>query len=190
MTHTHPHETLVKTFDHNGLAVDVVRWAESIWCGKVGYAANNTDEPDVDAIARDAASLFQTHAPNQREMNWEVCMSLNYLSAKRPNGVMFGFQVETGTQPEGYDIVRVPSALYMKLPMTEKAFAALGVAPWTGGIPPYEWVGEMLAPRFGYEYGDDTLPIFEYYLHNPENFAVEACYLYVPVQERSNQYVE
>lgn len=55
---------------------------------------------------------------------------------------------------------------------------------WTGGIPPYEWIGGIIAPGYGYEYGDDTLPIYEYYLHNPENFNVEACYLYVPVREK------
>ena len=30
-------------------------------------------------------------SPNSREDNWDICMSLNYLSCERPSGVMFGF---------------------------------------------------------------------------------------------------
>lgn len=55
--------------------------------------------------------------------------------------------------------------------------------PWTGGIPPYEWIGEKIAPEFGDTYGKDILLIVEYYYHNPDTYDVEACYLYVPVQE-------
>ncbi|MBQ4629182.1 MAG: hypothetical protein IJB44_08880 [Clostridia bacterium] len=44
----HAHEKIINTFDYNGTSVDLVEWYDSIWCGKVGYAADNIDEPDVE----------------------------------------------------------------------------------------------------------------------------------------------
>lgn len=183
MKGTHSQEKIIKSFDYNGINVDLVRWCETIWCGKIGYAVNNVDEPDVEKIANDAKIVFPNSIPNRREENWEVCISLNYLSIERPNGVMFGFLVETDEQPDSYDIIKLPSALYMRIQICDETYEALDVEPWTGGIPPYEWIGEYIAPKFGYKYGDDTIPIFEYYLHNPENGHIIACHLYVPVQE-------
>lgn len=185
MEYTHSQERIIKTFDCNGLNVELVSWSDTIWCGKIGYAVNNIDEPDVEKIAQEASIIFPNNIPNRRENNCDVCISLNYLSKEHPSGVMFGFLVETEEQPDCYDVIKVPSSLYMKIQICDKTFRALDVKPWTGGIPPYEWIGEILAPRYGYEYGDDTLPIFEYYLHNPKNSNIDACYLYVPVREKS-----
>lgn len=180
----HTQETIIKTFDYNGINADLVEWKESIWCGKVGYATNNIDEPDVEKIMNDfIAVCIPTIVPNKREEYWDVCISLNYLSSERPNGVMFGFLVETDEQPDCYDIIRLPSSLYMRVQICDETFKALGVEPWTGGIPPYNWIGEYIAPKFGYKYGDDTLPIFEYYGHNKIDNNIEVCYLYVPVSK-------
>ena len=49
----HAHEKIINTFDYNGTSVDLVEWYDSIWCGKVGYAADNIDEPDVEKIMND-----------------------------------------------------------------------------------------------------------------------------------------
>lgn len=183
MEQMHPQETILEHIAYNGISVEVVKWAKSIWCGKVGYAVNNVDEPDVEKIADDAKSIFPYNTPKEREENWEVCISLNYLSAQRPNGVMFGFLVGSDEQADCYDIIKVPEAVYMRIQICDDTFKALNVKPWTGGIPPYEWIGELLAPQFGYTYGDDTLPIVEYYKHKPITYEIEACYLYVPVKK-------
>ena len=50
----HPQETVIKTYDYNGIGVDLIEWSETIWCGKVGYADNNTDEPNVEKIMEDS----------------------------------------------------------------------------------------------------------------------------------------
>ena len=34
----HPQENIIKTYDYNGIAVDLVEWSDSVWCGKAGYA--------------------------------------------------------------------------------------------------------------------------------------------------------
>lgn len=186
MKDLHRHEEVMEHFDYYGAQVDLVQWQDTIWCGKVGYAHNSTDEPDVEQIAAAAASLFPAKAPHGREEGWEVCLSLNYLSEERPNGVMFGFRVDTDRQPEGYDILLLPCAQYMRVRLCDETFQALGVEPWTGGIPPYGWIGERIAPALGYRYGDDTLPVVEYYAFSPDGNSVEACYLYVPVQKKES----
>lgn len=149
-----------------------------------GCAGTPNTSPNVAGIMGDFQALSGAAASaHRREEHWDVCMSVNYLSKERPNGVMFGFLVGAGQQPGGYDLYAVPSAQYMRLRMGEETAKALNREPWPGGIPPYEWIGEQVAPAFGYRYGDDALPIFEYYgYYNPDKNAHEFCYLYVPVQ--------
>lgn len=185
MTILHPQETLIETHDYNGIPVDIVKWKETTWCGKIGYATNNIDEPDVEAIAGSMMDMVQAgSAMNQSESDWEVCLSLNYLSKERPNGVMFGSLVHTDQQPAGYDVLHIKSGIYARIQINTYTALALERKPWTGGIPPYEWIGAQIAPEIGYRYGDDTLPIFEYYgPRDPVKGAHQYCYLYVPVQK-------
>ena len=185
MTNQHPQEKIIETFDYNGISVDLVEWTDTVWCGKIGYAANNTDEPDVDRIMNDFQTLnFPAVAAVRREKDWDVCLSANYLSSERPNGVMFGFLVVNDRQPDGFDIYKVPAAKYARIPMCEETAKALGHEPFKGGIPPFGWIGKQIAPKIGYRYGDDKLPVFEYYgYYNPDKNAHEFTYLYVPVEK-------
>lgn len=181
MTIQHPQETIVKAYDYNGIAVELVEWSETIWCGKIGYAKDNRDEPDVEKIMEEFMAL--SAKANGREADWDVCMSVNYLSGERPNGTLFGFLVEDDVQPEEYNIYRVPAAQYLRIAMCEETAKALGHEPWTGGIPPYQWIGEEIAPRLGFTYGSDMLPVVEYYgFFDPESGTHRYCYLYVPVK--------
>ena len=189
MTTQHPQEKIIETFNHNNAVVDLVEWMDTIWCGKIGYAVNNTDEPNVDIIMSDFQSLPKnaqniTGANGRLENDWDICMSVNYFSTERPNGVMFGFLVSTEQQPDNYDIIKVPAAQYMRVRVSDETVEALGCEPWRGGIPPYEWIGEYIAPKFGYKYGSDTLPVYEYYgYYNYDKGGHEFCYLYVPVEK-------
>ncbi|MDD4496365.1 MAG: effector binding domain-containing protein [Eubacteriales bacterium] len=180
----HPQERIVETFNYNGIPVEVVEWDATIWCGKIGYAKNNTDEPDVDPILSAFMSLPIPSMNERIEPNWDVCMSFNYFTNERPKGVMFADLVGTENQPEGFDVYNLPAGQYLRLAINEDSAKALASQPFNGGIPPYEWVGEQLAPQFGYQYGDDYLPVFEYYgYYKPEKNAHEFRYLYVPVEK-------
>jgi len=183
-----PQETLVETFDVNGAAVDVVDWRETIWCGKLAYGRKNGAEPNVDKLLRSYLKLDNpalTREPSEPE--WSVCVSLNYLS-QRPRGIMFGMQVDTEEQPKVYDIYKVPPARFMRVLLCEETAAALGVEMWRGGIPPYEWIAERIAPQCGYRCGSDTLPVYEYYgYYDPETNRHKFCYLYVPVERADEE---
>jgi predicted transcriptional regulator YdeE len=98
---------------------------------------------------------------------------------------MYASLVASDHQPDGFDVYKVPAAKYARIRMCDETAKALGREPWKGGIPPFEWIGEQIAPKIGYRYGDDKLPIFEYYgFYNPEKNAHEFNYLYVPVDKR------
>lgn len=185
MNTQHPQENIIKTYEYKGIIVDLVDWSDTIWCGKIGYADNSTDEPNVEKIMKDFMSI--SDVPNSREDNWDICMSINYLSDKRPSSVMFGFFVANGNQPKAYDIYKVPAARFLRIRMCDETSKALGHEPWTGGIPPYHWIGEQIAPELGFVYGSDTLPIIEYYgFFKPERGVHEYCYLYVPIKEKDD----
>lgn len=181
----HPQEKLVELLQFKGITVDIVEWAESIWCGKIGYAANNTDEPDVDKIMNEYQALrFADRVVDRLELDWDVCISVNYLSEDRPNGVMFGALVAAAQQISGFDLYKVPAGKYARIELNDETAKALGHAAWNGGIPPYEWIGAEIAPRIGYTYGSDALPIIEYYgYYDPGKCAHEFRYLYVPIEK-------
>ncbi len=128
----HPQENIIKTYDYNGTLVDLIEWNDTVWCGKVGYADNNTDEPNVEKIMEDFMSV--TTLPDGREDNWDICMSLNYLSHERPSGVMFGFLVTTDVQPDSYDIYKIPAAKFLRIRMCDETARVLGHEPWTAAF--------------------------------------------------------
>ena len=184
----HPQEKIVETFDYNGTKINLVEWLQTVWCGKIGYADNNADEPDVRKIMDGFMALSNRNisANDRKEKDWDICMSLNYLSYQRPNGVMFSFLVGTDQQPEGFDVIKIPPAKFMRVRLCDETAKALGVEPWHGGIPPYRWIGEYAAPKYGYKYGDDALPVYEYYgFYSPETNTHKFGYLYVPVEKNT-----
>lgn len=184
----HEHEELVESFEFRGVKVDLIRWKPSIWCGKVGYANTNNGEPNVGRIL--AAYSEVTKPKNDAvgaEEFWDAQMSLNYLSSERPNGVLMAMLVNTKEQPEHFDVMEFPEAFYMRVLLSEENADALCQMPWYGGLPPYEWVSDYIAPSKGYVLGDDTLPIVEYIRHNKVTFAPEAHYMYVPVKKKEEK---
>lgn len=177
----HRQEKILETFDVNGAAVQLVSWEETLWCGKILFAKDNQSEPDVEQLMQDFVALADTEAsPVDPEPGWDVCMSFNYLTDQRPSGVFFGFLVRDHKQPEGFDMRWLPEGRYLRLEINEATARALDSEPWTGGVPPYQWVSESIGPRLGFVCGDSELPIVEYYSHQ-ENGEINGCWLYVPV---------
>ena len=161
---THTQEKILETFDlGGGASAQLVRWEETLWCGKIRFAENSTDEPDVEKLMEEFVALGDAElSPVDPEPGWDVCMSFNYLSKERPSGVFFGFLVQSHK-------------------------------PWTGGeagvtAPPFQWVSESLGPRLGFSCQDSELPIVEYYRHKDDG-SIDGCWLYVPVQGKASQAV-
>lgn len=185
-TKRHPHETVLETYQYNGISVELVQWDAAVWCGSLEYAVNNTDEPDVETALHRFMAL-SPDAVRKAEEAWDTCISLNYLCEVRPRGVMFAVLAASDAVPEGCDVLHTPASLYMRITPDEETAAAVGEQPWEGGIPPYQWIGEKIAPLFGYTYGDDTLPVVEYYgNYDPKTNVHQYRHLYVPVKKYNN----
>ena len=50
MESLHKQEKVLQNFQFDGASAQLVEWTETLWCGKVKYAPNCTDEPDVEKL--------------------------------------------------------------------------------------------------------------------------------------------
>lgn len=183
MTVIHPQETIIEEHSFKGIKVEAVDMAQTVWCGKVGYASDNHSEPDVNGIMNAYRSADHTLV-NGAEKDWSACLSINYLCGERPNGLMVCDMVTSIEQPDCFDILTVPAGKYLRIRICDETARALGHEPWMGGIPPFGWIYDDIAPALGYTRGSDNLPIIEYYgFYNPDKYEHEYRYLYVPVQK-------
>lgn len=181
-TTKHPQETIIDTFNYNGTHIEIVQWSETIWCGKLGYAANNTDEPDMGGISDGFLTQHHTAINERLETAANALLHFDFETSERAAMAMFAFLVSTEKQPDGFDVYKVPEGKYMRLDLTPETAKALGVEPWNGGCPPIEWISERLAPQFGYKQVFD-LPFMEYYGYLNGSTSVINAFLYVPVEK-------
>jgi DNA-binding transcriptional MerR regulator len=184
-TTKHPQETIIDTFKYNGAHIEVVAWSETVWCGKLGYAVNNTDEPDMGGISDGFLEQDRTAINGRLETAANTLLHFNFETSEHPAMAMFAFLVSTEKQPDGFDVYKVPAGKYMRLDLSPETAKALGVRPWDGGCPPIEWISERLAPQFGYKQVFD-LPFMEYYGYlNGSTDEVVNAFLYVPVEKEA-----
>ena len=179
----HPQERIVDTIRYNSMSVEVVQWDETIWCGKMECAKNNTDEPDMGKVSDDFSTQNPAAINKRLEAAANTLLHFDFLTSERPATAMFAFLVNTEKQPDGFDVKKVPPGQYMRLDLSPESAEALGVDPWDGGAPPVEWISERLAPQFGYRQIFD-LPFTEYYgFKNGSSDEVVNAFLYVPVEK-------
>ena len=179
----HRNETLIAAYPYQGFFVEVVHLSETIWCGKLLYAASLSEEPKADVVTEQYNKANHA-AVKDAEPDWSACLNLNYLDKEKPNGLFIADQVSGTDQPEEFTVMTIPAGTYMRLRLTDETAKALGHEPWHGGIPPYQWITDDLAEKFGYRTGDSSLPIIEYYGYfSMETYDHEYRYLYVPVEK-------
>ncbi len=55
---THSQEKVLKTYNlGQGASAELVQWEETLWCGKLRIAENNTDEPDIEKLMEEFVAL-------------------------------------------------------------------------------------------------------------------------------------
>ena len=186
----HSHEKVLESFEVNGAQASLVEWGETLWCGKTRYAADNSSEPDVEKLMEDFVALGEQElSPNGPEPGWDVCMSFNYMTDKRPSGVFFGFRVESQNQPRGFDMQFLHAGKYLRVEINEQTAKALEEEPSAGSVPPYQWISQVMGPKLGFDCGDSGLPVVEYYHHTADG-GIDGCWLYVPAKGRVVSKVE
>ena len=177
----HPQETVLDAFEIHGIPVELIHWQPFLWCGFSSCAPNDTDEPDIKGITEQYRNL-PFEKMKGKEENWDACLSFNYLSGGRPRAVAYAILTDSPEQPCACERIRLPEGVFLKISLADGTAAALRREPWHGGIPPYSWILDQIAPEAGYVADPGDLPIVEYYgFFDMDTFEHKYRYLYVPV---------
>ena len=76
MESLHKQEKVLQNFQFDGASAQLVEWTETLWCGKVKYAPNCTDAPDVEKLMEEFVALGEAElSPVDPEEGWDVCLS-------------------------------------------------------------------------------------------------------------------
>ena len=80
----HPQEKILEEYNYNGLKVELAFWSGATFCGKLVFAGNLTDEPNVDQALSGFFAL--DHAGIRRCEN--IGMSVSVSIIFQPNDRM------------------------------------------------------------------------------------------------------
>ncbi|MCL2518497.1 MAG: hypothetical protein FWF15_08050 [Oscillospiraceae bacterium] len=193
----HPVEKLIKIITYKGVEFEVVERPDVIWVGCVDYAANNSDESDIDGTLKRFQNLVNT-IPDaiKARMNpdYSAALSINYSTSEKPCGIMFANETYPAEQDERFDILIQPGGLWLKVSNNEAAATAFfgydkaePFNPWKYG--PYMYFAGDQAPlqcaakENGYVQNPDVHIQVEYHCHAEYGTPPHTNYAYIPVKQ-------
>ena len=157
----------------------MVSCPSTIWCGTLGYAQNNEDEPDIGALLEKYQKNCEIPKKECAAPEWSSAISINYWQeGKAPRGMMFAQQVLTEDQDKENDVYVMPESLFVRAAHTqENAMAAFGKE----SCELYELFGVIkdALSENGYTVGTNGAQEIEMYNHGAGLF-----YAYVQVEEK------
>ncbi|MCL2433367.1 MAG: hypothetical protein FWD16_02470 [Clostridia bacterium] len=167
----HPQEIILNTVDYNGAKIEIIEWPETVWCGKLGWARNNTQEPDFQSLIKAFTDVMSTSANERLTADWDGALFIDHHRNDRPSGTLFGFIVGTETQPECYDTYKMPASRFVRMrDCSDTDDGAIN------NIIKNEFI-----PSNGYLY-DSTVPDFSYYgFFNSQKGKHDYKYDYIPI---------
>jgi hypothetical protein len=133
----HPLEKLIEVITYQGVEFEVVERPDVLWVGRVKYASNNTNEPNMDGVLKRYQRLCKK-APYQRKVNpdYSACLSINFSTCEKPCGLMYACEFYPGQQHKGFDLFTQPGGLWLRVRNDEKAAALCG---YDGAEPFNPW---------------------------------------------------
>lgn len=181
-------EKPVQIIKYKSVDFEVVRRSDVIWVGCVDYAANNTDESNIQETLKRFQGLVET-APIREKVNpdWSASLSINYNCSDKPCGIMFANESYTDQQDERYDIFTQPGGLWLRVKGDDKnAKALLG----KDKAQLYEFFEPLrnAAKENGYVQNPDVPVEVEYHCHAEYATPPHTCYAYIPVIESPEGY--
>ena len=156
-------ETIVESIVYKGALFEIVERPEAIFCGKIAYAQNLTDEPDIEKLLADYQKLVSIQKEERIAPEWDAAISIDYwLGGAAPRGMMFAQEVATEKQSEVYGIYKMPESLFMRVFHDAKAAGALGKEKceiWEL----FALMTDTIMPQYGYKHNENGAQDFEYY---------------------------
>jgi len=190
----HPVEKPVQTITYKGVDFEVVERPDVLWVGCVGYAGNNTDEPDNDPTLKRFQGLISENVGPKDKINpdWSAALSINYDIGDKPKGIMFANECYSGEQDERFDVFTQPGGLWLRVRNDENAAAQFfgyekskPFNPWEYG--PYRYFAGENAPlqsaakENGYIQNPNVHIQVEYHCHAEYGAPPHTSYAYIPI---------
>lgn len=119
-------EKIIDTFVENEILFEIIEKPETIFAGKIGYAVNLDEEPNIGNLL-DGYREVMSKIIDAVEPEWWLGISIDYGKPDSLSGYMFATEVMTDKQPKGVDVYKVASTKYIRLRKDDKiAFKLLG----------------------------------------------------------------
>lgn len=71
-------DKLIDTIKYDGAIFEIVERPEVIWVGKIAYAPNLTDEPDIGKLLSVYQELVPTPKLDRINPDWDAAISIDY----------------------------------------------------------------------------------------------------------------
>jgi hypothetical protein len=113
-------EKIIDTFVENGILFEVINKPEMIFAGKIGYALNLNEEPNIGSLLDGYRGIMEKII-EAVEPEWWLGISIDYGKPDALSGYMFATEVRTDKQPVGVDVYKVPSTNYIRLRKDNKS---------------------------------------------------------------------
>lgn len=181
-TESESKEQVKETILSGGAVFEIVERPETILAGKVLYAKDFSDiagfHQAIELSAEKEQDFFKGLAEPSLPVN-DIHLSVNFWRSEESRAYGFVRQVLTDAQPEGVDVYKLPSSLYLRAhtgPHTAQLLSKEQCEPWEL----FSYLREYLMPAHGYkmaENGAQELEIFDTAEH-------KSGYAYLPVMPR------
>jgi len=169
-------EKLVDVLTYHGVNFEIVDRPEVLWVGKVAYATNLTDEPNIGKLLKEYQELISIEKKELIHPEWDAVISIDYWrNGSTPRGMMFGTETYSELQPDCYDIFRMPSSLFMRV-LNNTDAARILRKDKCENWELFEFMKNTILPEHGYKFNENGAQEVEYHHHKSGTF-----YAYVPV---------
>lgn len=169
-------EKLIKVITHNGVNFELVERPEVTWVGKVAYAPNLTDEPDIGKLLKEYQELVGIEKKELINPEWDAAICIDYWrNGATPRGMMFGTESYTEEQAECYDVYKMPPSLFIRVLNNTVAAKLLGKEQCENWEL-FEFMKNTILPENSYKFNDNGAQEIEYHHYHSGTF-----YAYIPV---------
>lgn len=169
-------DKIIETISYNGASFEVVERPEVLWVGKIAYATNLTDEPDIGKLLNEYRELLPVAKLDRINPDWDAAISIDYWrGGAAPRGMMFAQETTSEKQDSQYDIFKMPASLFMRILNNTQAAQLLN----KDTCELWEFfclMNEVVMPKYGYQFNENGAQEIEYCCHK-DNIA----YAYVPI---------
>ena len=174
-------EKIIETFTIGGARFDIVEKPETVFAGRIIYAK---DYPDIDSFhsAIDSVSEEEKQAALGKLKEsvlpiYDVHLSINFWLEEKRRAFGFVREVITEEQPQGVDIYKMPSSLFIRT-YTDKETAHLISKEQCEIWELFSYIRNYFMPTHGFrmaQNGAQELEVFDSFEHR-------SGFAYIPVE--------